>query len=71
MRVSIHDSSADLEEQWGAIWAKVTADDSVLLVHLEGHYSLIFAARQWTSGRLTENVSGWAQSSHHQDFEFV
>lgn len=58
MKVCAHDGPADVDEQWQTLWSHLTACDSVLLAHLEGHYSLVFAAREWTAGRLSENVSG-------------
>jgi hypothetical protein len=45
--------SADTPErqtsQWAALRALLTRPASVLLYHLENHYCLVFATREWTA----------------------
>ena len=56
--MSVHDGPLDADVHWQVLWSQLTTPDTVLLAHLEGHYSLVFAAREWTAGRLLEDVSG-------------
>lgn len=58
LQVSVHDGLLDADVHWQVLWDQLTTPDTVLLAHLEGHYSLVFAAREWTAGRLLEDVSG-------------
>jgi hypothetical protein len=59
MLVSATDSAADIERQWVRLTNHLQAPDTAMIYHLENHYSVIYAAREWqTVCNVRDGVQG-------------
>jgi len=49
--ITVDDDDFAVGRQWQAVWSTVACLDSVCLYHLENHYSMVYAVREWESPR--------------------
>ena len=51
------DDAATCAAQWAALLARLRSPDTVLLYHLENHYSVVYGAREWEEvGNVRDGV---------------
>jgi hypothetical protein len=55
--VAATDSDADIEQQWVVLTSHLQATDTAMIYHLENHYSVIYAVREWNMlGNVRDGV---------------
>ncbi|KAK9829307.1 hypothetical protein WJX72_005074 [[Myrmecia] bisecta] len=63
LQVSEDDDTSERTLRWQAVVACLARPDAVVLYHMPGHYSLVFAARAWQS---SSDYAATGQNQHRQ-----